>query len=106
MTDLAALMQLIGERYQFTPENYPELAQLVGAQRTVFAVKHSVLHMMKSLGVIATQGEAADHGDLMDIGVLRIAIAKMLINTLKLAEELKIEPCMLGELIPDVMKSK
>ncbi|MEI7719647.1 MAG: hypothetical protein WCI89_00325 [bacterium] len=105
-TDLVALMRLIGERYQFTPEHYPELVQLVGEQRTAFAVKHSALHMMKSVGAIAAQGEAADHGDLMDIGALRIAIAKMLVNTLKLAEVLEIEPWVLGELVPEVMKSK
>ncbi len=106
-TDLGVLMRLIGERYQFTPEHYPELIRLTtDEQRTAFAVKHSALHMMKWVGAIAAQGESSDHGGEMDFDALRIATAKMLVNTLVLAKELGMQPWRLGEMVTEVKKSK
>jgi len=104
--DLSSLMLFIGERYTFTDKNYPGLDQLTPEQRKVFAVRHSQLHMSKSAGAIATEAEAADHGGQMDQERLKVATTKMLINSLKLAEELGMTPEDLAACVPSVMKSK
>ncbi len=85
---LASLMSLIGDKYTFTNEHYPHVDLSTPEKVRVFAIAHSLLHMNKSLGRIATEREALDHGGTMDDEKLRITTAKMLVNTLKLAEEL------------------
>lgn len=106
MDSLRTLMEFIGARYQFTPENYPEMEGMSEEQKKAFAVSHSAHHMMKSLGRIATECESYDHGSRMNGPALREATVKMLINTLKLAEELGMTPEELANAVPDLMKSK
>ena len=103
--DLASLMSFIGERYTFTEEHYPGFSQLTPKQQKLFAVRHSQLHMSKSTGAIATEAEAADHGGEMNSENLKVATTKMLINTLKLAEELGMTPEDIAASVPRVMKS-
>lgn len=104
-TDLASLMAFIGERYTFTEEHYPNLDKLSPNDRHVFAVRHSALHMMKSTGKIAAEAEKADHGGMMHFSDLKTATTKMLVNVLKLAEELNISPEELAANVPNVMAS-
>ncbi len=104
-TDLSSLMAFIGERYTFTEEHYPNLDKLSPNERHVFAVRHSVLHMMKSAGKLAAEAERADHGGGMSFSELKTATTKMLVNVLKLAEELRIPPEELAVNVPNVMAS-
>jgi hypothetical protein len=91
--ELQLLMNLINSTYVFNEESYPQLKHATSTnQRLLFVVNHSLLHMQKSLGVIATQCEKYDHQGVNEIENekhhLELATVKMLINTLKLAEEL------------------
>gem|GEM_PF-6014369 len=53
--------------------------------------------MNKSLGVIASELEKAEHGAPMDHAELKLATLKQLVNVLKLA-------CHLGITVPDIEK--
>ena len=102
---LASLMLFIGARYTFTNEHYPNIDLSTPEKVRAFAVSHSLKHISKSAGKIAAETEAPDHGGVMDEKSLRIATAKMLVNTLKLAEELGMSPDELGAMVPQVMAS-
>jgi hypothetical protein len=91
-TDLKFLIDRITERYVCDERKYPVLAKLSGTEREVFVVKHSMAHMNKSVGKIATEVEVADHGGFMNIENLKASTTKMFISTLKLAQELKMTP--------------
>lgn len=103
--DLSSLMAFIGERYTFTEEHYPDFDQLSVEQKLCFVVRHNALHMMKSTGKIAAEAEAADHGAPMNEENLKVATTKMLVNVLKLAEELGISGDDLAAHVPTVMAS-
>ena len=105
-TELVALMTHIGDRYTFTPEQYPALKGKTPEQRRAFAVNHNVLHMLKSVGRLAGESERYDHGGKMDGDALREGVVKMLINTLKLAEELGLSAQDLADSVPAFMQSK
>ncbi len=105
-TDLKSLMDFINQRYRFNEQTYPGIAEPINAHGGRFAVNHSVLHMNKSLGAIAAQVEAADHGGEMDEAALETATTKMLVNVLKLASELGLTAEDLAAAVPEVMKSK
>lgn len=98
-------MTFIGERYTFTSEFYPTLEGASEEEQIQFAVNHSALHIMKSVGVIAAEVEAADHGGEMDPEKLKTATTKMLVNVLKLAEVLGISGEQLADNVPNVMRS-
>ena len=104
--DLGSLMRFITMRYRFVPEAYPSLGCLPASHKLPFAVNHSVLHMAKSLCKMASECESFDHGGPISEGVLKEATVKMLINTLKLADELGMSPDDFCQLIPELMKSK
>ncbi|HEX2792735.1 MAG TPA: hypothetical protein VHO23_03415 [Candidatus Paceibacterota bacterium] len=103
-SDLSSLMAFIGERYTFTQEHYPDL-DISSRAKQIFAVRHSALHMMKSTGKIAAEAESADHGGEMSAENLKTATTKMLVNVLKLAEELGISGDELAANVPNVMAS-
>lgn len=102
-TDLSSLMAVIGDRYKFTSNEYPGFDELPLQQKAAFIVRHSALHMMKSIGKIAAEAEAADHGKPMDSYELFTATTKMLVNVLKLAEELGFHPMELATNVSHVM---
>ncbi len=107
MTNLQQIMDFIESKYVFSEENYPSLKGWSEAQRQAFAITHSVLHMNKSVGRIAGECESYDHGgDGPNNAIVREATVKMLINTLKLAEELGMTAEDLAKAIPVVMRSK
>ena len=105
LPDLVSLMNFIGDRYTFTDAHYPELLESTETHKRAFAIRHSLLHMNKVTGVIATEVEGAEHGGEMDREKLKVAVTKMLINTIKLAEELGMSPAELVARVPLVMKS-
>ncbi len=84
--NLQEIIDKIVVHYSFTPESYPELTGKSRDEVMKFAVRHSALHMAKSLGKIAAFAEAQDHGDLAGEKLLEEGMVKMLINVLRLAE--------------------
>lgn len=105
-SNLASVMKNVGKRYAFTSEHYPILDQLSPTQRKMFAVNHNHLHMSKSLGKIAAECEAFDHGGAINQTALEIATVKMFINTLKLAEELGMSASDLCSKVPEFIRNK
>lgn len=105
-TDISQLMEYISKRYTFTGDHYPALQGATAEQTLDFAIKHSALHMGKTLGKIFTECERYDHTGELDLRVIEEGIIKMLINTLKLAQELGLSGEYLGECVPKHMKSK
>jgi hypothetical protein len=85
-TTITELTKFIAERYTFTPEKYPELANVDTTKKRVFAIRHLGIHFAKTAGKIAAVSEAVDHGTSLDEEALRTDIAKSLLNTLRLAE--------------------
>jgi hypothetical protein len=85
---LFEIREIVKQRWTFTPDKYPDLHDLriEGARR--FERGHILKHMLKSLGKIAENEEARDHGsitfDLKD--KMRPLIGKMLVNLMQLAE--------------------
>lgn len=104
--DLGTLMDFIGDAWPFDEKNYPGFDALPPEGQLAFTAKHSVLHMNKSLAKIAAECEKADHGQATDERQLRTATAKMLVNTLKLAYELNMQPGELARLAEGIVNGK
>lgn len=96
---IESLMKYIAEQFQFNEKSYPELRGASEEEVLCFAIKHSALHFAKTAGKIAAASEDADHGGKMDIDGLKTNVAKSLINTLRLAELLKMSEAELLELV-------
>lgn len=93
--DLHHLMVLVAAQFPNDSNTYPALAEMGGEQRTAWLINHSLQHMRKTLGEIAAVCESVDHGAALDRIRINRAVAKMLINTLKLASDLELTPEML-----------
>lgn len=102
-TDLSSLIEFIGSVYTFTEKSYPGYDALSDEQKMLFALRHSALHMMKSVGKIATEAEHGDHGGGVELEPLQVATAKMLVNTLVLAKVIGLSGEDLAALVPKVM---
>lgn len=42
--------EYVNQRYVFNAENYPVMAKMTEQEKTIFALKHGLLHMLKSVG--------------------------------------------------------
>lgn len=96
---IESLTKYIAEQYEFTEKKFPELRGASEDEVLRFAIKHSALHFAKTAGKIATASEGADHGKQMDIQELKTNVTKSLINTLRLAELVKMSEAELLELV-------
>jgi len=105
-TDLTHVMNYIGTRYSFTPENYPSLEGVTSDQKKAFAVGHSVHHMYKSVGRLAAERERYDNGGMMNEATLKEGAVRMFINAIKLIEELGLTAQDLADSIPEYIVSK
>jgi hypothetical protein len=103
-SDIEILMKCIGEHYVFTNDHYPNALLETPEQQRHFATAHTLMHMNKALGKIATEVESADHGGQLDVNILHEATLKMLINTLKLAEELGLSAEDIARRTPALLK--
>ena len=106
MKDLQQLMDFIASRYVFSADHYPGLAGLNSEQTKAFAINHSHLHMVKSLGRIAAECEQYDHYGSFDQVLIKEATVKIFIDTIKLAEELGMTADELCRAAPGLMRSK
>ncbi len=90
MQTLQQLMGHIATVWQCDPSRYPELEGMNAEERQNFLIKHSVLHITKTTGKLATLSEDYDHnqkiGDDHSENLKTLA-TKMFVNSLKLAEE-------------------
>lgn len=88
-SELSDLIKIVAERFESHTSVYPALALLDEEQKRGFTINHSVLHMSKPVGRLAAECESFDHGGSLNVAALREATVKMLINTLKLADDLQ-----------------
>lgn len=95
---LDELLELTKVFFPYTEENYPGQDFGPDESRRTFAVKHGLTHLTKSVGKIAAIVEANDHGAKLDEQQLRIDIAKVLMTTLNMAQNLG----MSGEALADL----
>ncbi len=86
MQNLNEALREIATRYPFTHEKYPELATSNEVQQKDFSIKHGILHVTKSLGILAAVLENSDHGNSTNHQLFQRALVKMLIDVLRLAE--------------------
>lgn len=97
-------MGFIKESYPFTEEKYLNGDLSSPEKARAFAVRHSVTHLTKSVGKLATEIERYDHGGTMNNEQLMVTTTKMLVSLLNLAAVLDMSPCDLVERVPQVMK--
>lgn len=91
MSQLSRLMKHISATWVCDETRYPQLAAMSAAERQDFVVKHSLLHLMKTMGKIAAVCEHLDHGEPYahkDAAELEASAVKLFVNVLKLADEL------------------
>jgi hypothetical protein len=88
-SELSDLIRTVAERFESNASVYPALALLDEEQKRGFTISHSVLHMSKTVGRLAAECESFDHGGSLNVAALREATVKMLVNTLKLADDLQ-----------------
>lgn len=62
LSNLQDAMDYIAAHFVFDEASYPLLQKLTSEERLQFSINHSLQHMMKQLGRIATHLEDKDHG--------------------------------------------
>jgi hypothetical protein len=102
--NLQEAIDFIAAKFVFNEASYPLLQKLSPEGKLQFSVNHSLQHMAKSLGKIATHLEDVDHGGKGDVKLLEEGLVKQLINVLRLAELLNISGDALLKSIPKYMK--
>lgn len=103
-SDLAQLMAQIAKEFPFIQEKYPKLDFSTPERARASATDHSLTHIIKTAGRIATQVERDHHGGPVNLQTLREETASMVIHALNLANALDITADELRELIRDVMR--
>lgn len=104
-TDLASLMAYIAEHFPFTQEKYPKLDFSTPDRARMSGVEHSLVHITKTGGKLATQVERFHHGGPVSDAELEKEAAKAVVNALNLANALGMSAEQLAEMIPHVMRT-
>ncbi len=104
-TTLESLIQYISEKHQFNDDKYPEIKKASKEEIFCFAIKHSALHFSKTAGKIAAISEAIDHDKKGELEDLKTNVAKSLVNTLRLAELIKMSEQELLEKVSEILDS-
>ena len=99
--NLDTLMKYVALHFEFNAKKYPELIGASEEDTLRFAIRHSALHFSKTAGKVAASSESVDHGGILETEELKSNVAKSLINTLRLAELLKMSATELTELVKE-----
>lgn len=83
---LYAAFNYVNNRYLFNSKNYPALSNLSPEAQKVFAINHSLLHMQKNIYQII-RCEQYQLDAKIEISY-KVAMIKMVVNLIKLAEVL------------------
>src|SRR3989338_1574979 len=98
--------ELVGKTWEFDAKTYPELATLSGEERDRFVLNHVLLHLLKSMGKIATALEAAEHGKPFDQKMVQEVAWKLLVNALQVANISNMTPQQVAEDLAKWIESK
>ena len=104
ISNLQQTIDYITSRFVFDEASYPLLQKLSVEERLQFSINHSLLHMTKQLGKIATHLEDSDHGGQGNPELLKEALIKQFINVLRLSELIGVSAEELLVLVPKYMK--
>ncbi len=104
LSNLQEAIDYIAAQFVFDEASYPILQKLTSEERLQFSVNHSLQHMMKQIGKIATHLEDKDHGGVGNNDMLKQALIKEFINILRLSELLNVNAKELLESIPKFVK--
>lgn len=107
MNDLQALMQHIESVWACDETRYPALKGMNDDQKRNFLVKHSLLHVNKTVGKIAAVCENFDHANEKQddhATAQQIGAIKLFVNALKLAQEAGLSADDLLEFAPSHVK--
>ena len=104
ISSLQQAIDYIASRFVFDEASYPLLQKLSVEERLQFSVNHSLQHMTKQLGKIATHLEDRDHGGQGNPELLKEALIKQFVNVLRLSELIGVSAEELLVLVPKYMK--
>ena len=105
--DLKRLTEIVVRSWSFNEDTYPDLAGATPSERTLFAMRHILLHVQKDVGKLASVCEAADHRNKeINVYEVPLIVRNFLMNTLRLAEVAKVTPEELGQLVLKWEKEK
>lgn len=85
MTQLKNLMDEVAAEWAITPVSYPATANMSPEDVFDFGVRHSALHLAKSVAKIAKYAEARDHGNAGDLAEVKETTVKMFLTVIRLA---------------------
>ena len=84
--NLTELMEKVETSCQFDNSNYPGLQSMSDKERKLFSIRHILLHQLRAMGDLSGVIDKSEHGEGLDEENLKLAIKKLFINTLRLAQ--------------------
>jgi hypothetical protein len=92
MTSLDEVLQRTAAALPYTAAHYPALGCASLEEQTVFALRHSALHLSKTAGELAALSEASDHGCPVDQAAFRRIALKAVVNAMRLSVSAGVQP--------------
>ncbi len=100
MTELQNLMNEVAAEWAIVPASYPTTEGMTPEEVFDFGVRHSALHLAKSVAKIAKYAEARDHGNPGDLAEVKETTVKMFLTIIRLAHLQNISAAEIAELSP------
>ena len=98
---IETMLALVAEKWPCTEKEYPEMAVLNEAGRKRLERNHTLFHVMKSTGRLATHLEAHDHGAHPNMVASKKEIGKLLLDVMRLAVAFNMTPQELEQFISE-----
>lgn len=93
----------IAGAWPFDVVHYPGLETVPPRDRLAASLRHILLHLVKDAGRMAAAIEREDHGELVDLELLRRPVRNALVNALRLCQLLGLRPSeLLAEYLAEV----
>lgn len=92
VTTLDELLKKTAAALPYSAAHYPALGRASAEEQTVFALRHSALHLSKTAGELAALSEASDHGCPIDTDAFRLVALKAVVNAMRLSVSAGVQP--------------
>lgn len=102
--NLDQLIALVASATPLTKEAYPALGELTGERKVAFKIGHSLRHLSSSSGDMQKTIGDAEHGDPIDIALLRRKVFSASFSICKLCEILGISGKQLMEGVENLVE--
>ena len=83
--NLSDLKNLVSDSWIFDENGYPDVVWRSKNDKMLFALKHITLHQAEAIGNLSSIIEAMDHGKELDKEALVIAMRKLMVNVMQMA---------------------